>query len=152
MQSGTVADLLSDGGKLPPGTIGPALSTNNLDDGESADDPCSYIELPASLFAAIAPRLADLPFLAHARGVDTGNKPIEGILADGIYSVLVGNRVPHESAVNAAFLVSLEGFGEAPDRGCGRGAPRQLTGPPRSGLPSCTRGTSRWAARTRSTS
>src|ERR1700689_1369857 len=43
---------------------------------------------------------------------DTGNKPIEGILADGIYSVLVGNRAPHESAVNAAFLVSLEGFGE----------------------------------------
>jgi hypothetical protein len=26
--------------------------------------------------------------------------------------VLVGNRVPHESAVNAAFLVSLEGFGK----------------------------------------
>ena len=112
VQSGTVADLLSDGGKLPEGTIGPALSTDNLDDGESTDDPCNYIELPADLFASIAPRLADLPFLAHARGVDTGNKPIEGILADGIYSVLVGNRVPHESAVNAAFLVSLEGFGE----------------------------------------
>jgi hypothetical protein len=112
VQSGTVADLLSDGGKLPEGTIGPALSTDNLDDGESADDPCNYIELPADLFASIAPRLADLPFLAHARGVDTGNKPIEGILADGIYSVLVGNRVPHESAVNAALLVSLEGFGE----------------------------------------
>jgi hypothetical protein len=112
VQSGTVADLLSDGRKLPAGTIGPALSTGDLDDGESADDPCSYIELPAGLFAAIAPRLADLPFLAHARGVDTGNKPIEGILADGIYSVLVGNRVPHESAVNAAFLVSLEGFGK----------------------------------------
>src|SRR5580692_2207494 len=64
VQSGIVADLLSDGGKLPAGTIGPALSTGNLDDGESADDPCSYIELPAGLFAAIAPRLADLPFLA----------------------------------------------------------------------------------------
>jgi hypothetical protein len=112
VQSGTVADLLSDGGKLPAGTVGPALSTGDLDDGESADDPCSYIDLPAGLFASIAPRLADLPFLAHARGVDTGNKPIEGILADGIYSVLVGNRVPHESAANGAFLVSLEGFGK----------------------------------------
>ena len=126
VQSGTVADLLSDGRKLPAGTIGPALSTGDLDDGESADDPCSYIELPAGLFASIAPRLADLPFLAHARGVDTGNKPIEGILADGIYSVLVGNRVPHESAVNAAFLVSLEGFGELltgeADREAARGA------------------------------
>jgi hypothetical protein len=112
VHSGTVADLLRDGGKLPPGTIGPALRTGDLDDGESADDPCSYTELPADLFASIVPRLADLPFLAHARGVDTGNKPIEGILAEGIYSVVVGNRVPHGSAVNGAFLVSLEGFGE----------------------------------------
>ena len=112
VHSGTVADLLSDCGKLPAGTIGPALSTSDLDDGESADDPCSYIELRADLFASIAPRLADLPFLAHARGVDTGNKPIEGIIADGIYSVLVGNRVPHVSAANGAFLVSLEGFGK----------------------------------------
>jgi hypothetical protein len=111
VHSGTVADLLSDGGNLPAGTIGPALSRSNLDAGESADDPCSYIELRADLFASIAPRLADLPFLAHARGVEVGNKPIEGIIADGIYSVLVGNRVPHESAANGAFLVSLEGFG-----------------------------------------
>ncbi|MGH3191830.1 MAG: hypothetical protein ACRDPY_01525 [Streptosporangiaceae bacterium] len=39
VQSGTVADLLSDGGKLLAGTIGPALSTGDLDDGESVDDP-----------------------------------------------------------------------------------------------------------------
>jgi hypothetical protein len=117
VQSGIVADLLSesDGGKLPRGTRGPHLGTRTkppLDAGESAEDPCSYIDLSADLFASIAPRLADLPFLAHARGVDTGNKPIEGILADGIYSVLVGNRVPHESALNAAFLVSFEGFSD----------------------------------------
>jgi hypothetical protein len=112
LNSGAVGDLLVDAGKLPPATLGPKITMAALDAGESADDACSYIDVPADLFAAISPRLAELPFLAHARGVNTGNKPIEGILADGIYSVLIGNRVAHASKLNGAFLVSFEGFEE----------------------------------------
>lgn len=108
--SGTVADLLQDGGKIPSGTLGPALTVSDLDNGETVKDPCLYVDIPAALFAEIAPQLDDLPFLAHGRGVNTANKPIEGIVGDGIYSVLVGNRVVHSSALNAAFLVSFEGF------------------------------------------
>lgn len=110
LNSGTVRDLLSDGGTIPTTTRGPAIKVSDLDNGESVDDPCTYIDIPSTLFAGIAPLREELPFLAHARGVNTGNKPIEGIIADGIYSVVIGNRVPKADSVNAAFLVSFEGF------------------------------------------
>ena len=119
--SGTVGDLLNP----PVKTIGPAIKEKKtqsgeslddrglyLEDGQSLADPCTFIDVPAGLLVAIAPRVNELPFLAHARGVDIGNKPIEGIVADGIYSILIGNRVVHASKLNAAFLVSFEGFEE----------------------------------------
>jgi len=110
--SGTVGDLIAinNGGKRPATTGGTAMAQTDLDDGESLADPCSYIDLPACLFTAIAPRVGELPFLAHARGVHTGNKPIEGIIEDGIYSVVISNRLSHNSSLNGAFLVSLEYF------------------------------------------
>ena len=110
--SGTVRDLIAvaGGGKRPATIGGSALKASDLDAGESLDDPCNYVDLPAALFATLAPRLDDVPLLVHARGVNTGNKPIEGIVANGVYSVIVGNRVSHASALNGAFLVSLERF------------------------------------------
>jgi hypothetical protein len=115
VQSGTVADLLAPGaavagGRLPVDTRGPTIT--RLDSGELPTDLCRYIDIPADLFAAVSPRVADLPFLAHAREVHTGDKPIEGIIADGVYSVLIGNRVVHASAQNAAFLVSFDGLAD----------------------------------------
>ena len=109
VQSGTVADLLEDGDR-PAHVTGPALTKTDLDNGELETDPVKFIDIPLELFKTIAPALDDLPLLAHAREVNTGNKPIEGILADGFYSVLIGNRVAHASAMNAAFVVSFEGF------------------------------------------
>ena len=110
--SGTVVDLIAtkDGGKRPPTTGGTAITESDLDNGESLDDLCNFIDVPAELFATIAPRVGDLPFLAHARAVNTDNKPIEGIIEDGIYSVVISNRVSEVSKLNGAFLVSLEEF------------------------------------------
>ncbi len=71
---------------------------------------CLAIDLPAGLFKAIAPRYADLPYLAHVRQVDTGNKEVLGINDKGWFSLVIGNRLPQADHAHRAFLVSLEGF------------------------------------------
>jgi hypothetical protein len=71
---------------------------------------CLAIDLPAGLFKAIAPRYADLPYLAHVRQVDTGNKEVLGINDKGWFSLVVGNRLPQADTAHRAFLVSLEGL------------------------------------------
>lgn len=71
---------------------------------------CLTIDLPARLFKAIAPRDKDLPYLAHVRQVDTGNKEILGINDKGWFSLVIGNRMPQADKSHRAFLVSLEGF------------------------------------------
>jgi hypothetical protein len=79
----------------------------------SSDDPnerAMVIDVPAATFQAIAPTIADLPFLAHIRQVNTGDKELLGLDADGFFSVILGNRLPIAGAVNTAHLVSLEGW------------------------------------------
>ena len=68
------------------------------------------IDMPLGLFYKIAPKYEELPYLAHARQVDTGNKEMAGINAKGWFSVLVGNRLPAQDKRNTVFLVSLEGY------------------------------------------
>jgi len=73
---------------------------------------CLAIDLPADLFSAIAPREKDLPYLAHVRQVDTGNKEVLAINDKGWFSVLIGNRLPQadkDHPDHRVFLVSLEG-------------------------------------------
>ncbi len=70
---------------------------------------CLAIDLPAELFSAIAPRKKDLPYLAHVRQVDTGNKEVLAINDKGWFSVLIGNRLPQANKGHRVFLVSLEG-------------------------------------------
>lgn len=71
---------------------------------------CLAIDLPAALFKAIVPRDADLPYLAHVRQVDTGNKEVLGINDRGWFSLVMGNRLPQPNKTQRALLVSLEGF------------------------------------------
>lgn len=71
---------------------------------------CLAIDLPAILFKAIAPRDTDLPYLAHVRQVDTGNKEVLGINDRGWFSLVIGNRLPQAEKVHRVLLVSLEGF------------------------------------------
>jgi len=73
---------------------------------------CQALDMPAKLFAAIAPRIADLPWLAHARLIDTGDKEIFRGHDQGWYAVAIGNRMPSPGRAHHAFLVSLEGFAD----------------------------------------
>ena len=71
---------------------------------------CLAIDLPADLFKAIAPRVRDLPYLAHVRQIDTGAKEVLSINDKGWFSLAIGNRLPRADTAHRAFLVSLEGF------------------------------------------
>jgi hypothetical protein len=94
---------------------GPDLDESDLNEYESTDDLCNTIDIPAPVFSSLVPARADLPYLAHVRQVDTGNKETLSLLSDGCFSVVLGNRFPEttketEGVVNTACLVSLEGF------------------------------------------
>lgn len=85
---------------------------------------CLVVDVDPQAFFAVAPKLSELQYLAHCREVNTGNKEILGLEADGWFSVVMGNRVPacdHPSgspvgaqdavgAKNIVHLVSLEGL------------------------------------------
>jgi hypothetical protein len=77
---------------------------------EDGAKSCLTIELPSALFKALAPRDIDLPYLAHVRQVDTGNKEVLGFNDRGWFSLVLGNRLPQAEKSHRALLVSLEGF------------------------------------------
>lgn len=113
--AGATVDTVSVSQLLAPpsGTQGPAIDPASLLPGE-ADSQCNAIDLGAALFANLAPTLAEVPLLCHARRVNTANKEELGINADGTFSVVIGNRlVPAKLAADtrySALLVSLEGW------------------------------------------
>ncbi|MGE0683355.1 MAG: hypothetical protein AB7P69_20950 [Candidatus Binatia bacterium] len=72
-------------------------------------DLCLTIDLPADLFKAIAPRIDDLPYLAHVRQIDTGDKEVQALNDRGWFSLIIGNRLPQADREHHVFLVSLEG-------------------------------------------
>lgn len=77
----------------------------------SPTDPqqVQVIDVQIPYFLGIAPTLAELPMLAHARSVNTDGKVILGLDEDGCFSVVMSNRVVQDGATNRVFLVSLEG-------------------------------------------
>ncbi|MGA2501505.1 MAG: hypothetical protein ABSH20_27510, partial [Tepidisphaeraceae bacterium] len=110
IQQGTVGGFLT----AKQGVIVPAIQSSSLTP-EQLAEPLMYIELPQATFLGIAPTLLDLPYLAHARQVNTDGKEILGLDEDGYFSVLVGNRLPMASTgtdnvLNTAMVVSLEGL------------------------------------------
>ncbi|MCG5217325.1 hypothetical protein [Streptosporangium sp. KLBMP 9127] len=107
--SGTVGDFLAD----DPDVLKPELALE-ADLGDA--DPCAYIQVVAEEFHAVAPRLAELRFLAHCRGANTGDRAIMGIKEDGLFAVVVAGRFPATAppgsttaTKNIVHLVSLEG-------------------------------------------
>lgn len=76
---------------------------------EKEKEFCLAIDLPADLFKAIAPRLEDLPYLAHVRQIDTGDKEVQALNDRGWFSLVIGNRLPQADKEHRVFLVSLEG-------------------------------------------
>lgn len=69
------------------------------------------VDLDLAFFRGIAPKAAELPFLAHAREVDTGGKALLG-MDSGVFSLVVGNRMVGNGGSNTAMLVSLEGHAD----------------------------------------
>jgi hypothetical protein len=69
----------------------------------------SVVDMDLAFFQSISPTLAELPFLAHARTVNTGGKVLLGMEDDGCFSLVVGNRLPMAAARNNIYLVSYEG-------------------------------------------
>ncbi|WP_052441576.1 hypothetical protein [Streptacidiphilus anmyonensis] len=66
-QSGTVASFLS----ADPAVLKPALT---VEGDVAGTDPCTFIQLPATLFQALTPRLPELRFLAHCRQSNIADK------------------------------------------------------------------------------
>ncbi len=81
-----------------------SLKKEFLEYGEKNSDPCSYIDIPKDLFAAIAPSPKDLNWNAHGRTISKEKNK------DHDYAVVVGNKLPSDGINNIAHLVSLEGL------------------------------------------
>jgi hypothetical protein len=91
--------------------LGPAVTPDTYD-----ETSCSTVDITTDTFTKVTPRLAELPFLAHGREVNVGDKATDVAVAGGFFSVVIGNRFPATNANspdgtrNIAHLVSLEGF------------------------------------------
>jgi hypothetical protein len=102
-QTVTLAQLASAGSvfvpERPPGP-------------EALTDPVTVIDVPIELFTAIAPALADLPWIAHVRRAEVARKATDGDTAVPTdYAVVLANRLPAPATLSTAHLVSLEWFG-----------------------------------------
>jgi hypothetical protein len=114
--------------RLEPGFSG---DTEPVDPGvgQTPEEVCNYIDIPAALFNKLAPSLPDLQMLAHVRSVEMDAKPIqdgEKVQPQEQYGLVLGNRLPETLpavspeaqtapavGANVALLVSLENMQEA---------------------------------------
>lgn len=69
---------------------------------------CDSIEVEAGLLQSVLPSLDELTLLAHVRQVNVDDKELNAASGDGLYAVLMSNRVPAPNAKFRACLVSLE--------------------------------------------
>ncbi|MEM9595583.1 MAG: hypothetical protein AAGD06_15025, partial [Acidobacteriota bacterium] len=102
----TVEELVSPGPGIVPPDLGDTVDP-------TSQEPVAVVDVDDALFKSIAPYLDELPFLAHARVVNTDGKVLLGMAADGAFSLVTGNRVPMVSAdgpsIHTMLLVSYEG-------------------------------------------
>jgi hypothetical protein len=69
---------------------------------------CDSIEVEYSLLESVLPSLDELTLLAHVRQVNVNDKELNAASGDGLYAVLMSNRIPAPNAKFRACLVSLE--------------------------------------------
>lgn len=108
----TVAGSTTTGTGTMPAGIFSYPGMQQLDYGETPDDDCNIIDIPAALFNQIAPTKKDLPFLAHIRKMQTLDKSDDLAKEVENFTVVLGNRLPQNDTDNYAFLISLENFGD----------------------------------------
>lgn len=98
----------------PPdaGTAGPVLQAGYRQrlEAENPDLQCIVVDVDATTFTMVAPRLTELHLLAHVRHAAASDQAIVGT-GGGWFSLVVGNRLPGRAGGRfAAHLVSLQGF------------------------------------------
>jgi hypothetical protein len=69
---------------------------------------CDSIEVDYGLLESVLPSLDELTLLAHVRQVNVDDKELNAASGDGLYAVLMSNRIPAPNAKFRACLVSLE--------------------------------------------
>ncbi len=90
--------------------VDPTVLPPALGDLFGADDQdVTAVDMDILFFQSIAPSFEELPFLAHARTVNTDGKVLLGMDDDGCFSLLTGNRLPKADAKNTIYVVSYEG-------------------------------------------
>ena len=92
-----------------PNVLGPQVPTDLVVPASVLTASCQTITIPGAVFEAVAPALADLPFLVHCQAANTPGAPA------GLVSTVLCNRLavvqPGQTATRYyAHLVSLEGF------------------------------------------
>ena len=79
-------------------------------DAASESVPVKLLEIPSSLLKLIAPTTDEVELLAHSLQVNPRDKELCGNDEDGLFSVILSNRIPSEpNEKYHALLVSLEG-------------------------------------------
>ena len=79
-------------------------------DNSSDSVPIKLLEIPSNLLKSIAPTKDEVELLAHGLQVNPRDKELCGSDEDGLFSVILSNRIPSEpNKKYHAFLVSLEG-------------------------------------------
>lgn len=122
IENRNISELLIPSREDEASVMGPDINMSKLSPWEKegnspADIKCDTIDIGSDLFKIIAPKLEDLPYLAHVRKVEVDeNKEQADNEDDGYFSVIIGNRLPtkktNEEVRHSVFLVSLEGFSD----------------------------------------
>lgn len=97
----TTEQLVNPGDKILGPDLGPNFDANA--------DKVTVVDIDITFFQAIAPTLAELEYLSHARAVNTDGKVVLNMDADGCFSLCMGNRLPGLDQKNSIVLVSFEG-------------------------------------------
>ena len=95
----------------------PSILGSNVQSQLQDEKTGQAIDIHTEVFTRVTPRLAELPYLAHARQVNVDNKTTNLALTSGWFSVVVANRFPLVAKDAPpkrwiAHLVSLEGFAD----------------------------------------
>jgi len=87
---------------------------------EITEEDCYMLEVEAELFHEVCPRLEDLIFMAHAKGVSLEDKVTDEGVTDSWFSCLLANRYLQGATKDGvkyhAYVVSLEYYGEYLDK------------------------------------
>lgn len=105
----SIEDYLKPSRREGEAVIEAIVPVNAADLGVDKTSYCQCIEITLETFASIAPRLEELPYLAHGRKVEMTQKAETNMPHQGDFSIVMANRFPAPDEKNVVHLVSLQG-------------------------------------------